>query len=141
VVPEGVRTFRRHTAPALAGRLLAGMVLVAALAVVPASVGARTLTPSTKGLIAGSAAVTPCGNLTGVVTNFTISSNTVTAVLLSNIPTTCNGGSVTVAVTNGGTRLGGGGPVTVASGGATVPISPAVATGSVTHVRLAIVGP
>jgi hypothetical protein len=31
--------------------------------------------------------------------------------------------------------------VTVASGGATVPISPAVATASVTHVRIVITGP
>jgi hypothetical protein len=141
VVPEGVRTFRHHVAPVMPGRLLAGVVLVAALALVPASVGARTLTPSSKGLIAGSATVTSCGALTGVVTNFTISSNTVTAVLLTNIPTTCNGGSVSVTVTSAGTRLGGGGPVTVSSGGATVPISPAAPTGSVTHVRLAIVGP
>jgi hypothetical protein len=65
----------------------------------------------------------------------------VTAVLLTSIPTACNGGAVKVTVTNAGTSLGAGGPVTVTAGAATVPISPAAAIGSVTHVRLAIVGP
>lgn len=99
------------------------------------------MTPSTKKLVAGSALVSSCGTLTGVVSNFTISGTTATAVVLTNIPTTCNGGRVSVTVTSAGTSLGQGGPVTVASGLATVPISPAASISSVTHVRLAVVGP
>src|SRR5690349_15121532 len=124
-----MRTFRHRNGPAMATRLLACVLLVAALALVPTSVDARPLTPSSTKLVAGSSAVTSCGTLTGVVTNFTISSNTVTAVLLTNIPAGCNGGSIKVAVTNAGTSLGAGGPVTVTSGAATVPISPAAAIG------------
>jgi len=122
-------------------RLFLCGVAIAVAAMVPASAGAGTLTPSSKGLVAGTATVTSCGTLTGVVTNFTLSGTTITAVLLTSVPTTCNGGRVNVTITNAGTSLGSGGPVVVASGAATVPISPAVAIGSVTHVRLAIAGP
>jgi hypothetical protein len=122
-------------------RLFLCSLVVVAVAIVPASAEARSVTPTSKKLVAGSAAVTSCASLAGVVTNFTISSNTVTAVLLTNIPSACNGGAVRVTVTNAGASLGTGGPVTVVSGAATVSISPAAAIGSVTHVRLAIVGP
>ena len=125
----------------MATRLIACILTVAALVLVPASVDARPMSPSSKALAAGTAAVTSCGTLSGIVTNFTISSNTVTAVKLSNIPTTCNSGSVKVAVTNAGVSLATGGPVTVAAGAATVPVSPAAAIASVTHVRLVITGP
>jgi hypothetical protein len=122
-------------------RLFLCSLAVVAVAIAPTSADARSLTPTSKNLVVGSAAVTSCGSLAGVVTNFTISANTVTAVLLTSIPTACNGGAVKVTVTNAGTSLGAGGPVTVTAGAATVPISPAAAIGSVTHVRLAIVGP
>jgi hypothetical protein len=125
----------------MAARLFACVLVVAVFTLVPASVDARPMTPSSKGLVVGSAAVTSCGSLTGVVTNFTISSNTVTAVLLTGIPSACDGGAVRVTVTNGAASLGAGGPVTVASGAAILPISPSAAIGSVTHVRLTIVGP
>lgn len=122
-------------------RLFALLLAAASVVVVPASAGARPLTPSSKVLVAGSAIVTSCASLAGVVTNFTLSANTVTAVLLTSIPTACNGGAVTVAVTQAGASLGTGGPVAVAAGAATVPISPAAAIGSVSHVRLVITGP
>jgi len=125
----------------MTARILALVLVVASFALVPASGDAQPLTATSKGLIAGTAAVTSCGSLTGIITNFTISGNTASAVLLTSIPTACNGGSVKVTVTNAGTSLGAGGPVTIASGSATVPISPAAALGSITHVRLAIVGP
>lgn len=138
---EGLRIFWPHEGLVMRYRLFLCAVAVAAAALVPGSADARLLTPSSKGLVSGTASVTSCGSLAGVVTNFTISSNTITAVLLTSIPTTCNGGSVSVTVTNAGTSLGAGGPVVVASGAATVPISPAAAIGSVTHVRLVITGP
>lgn len=141
MVAEAAQIFRRHGAPGAATRIVTVLALVAAFAIVPTSADARPITPSTKNLVAGSAVVASCGTLTGVVPNFTISGTTVTAVVLTNIPATCNGGRVSVTVTSAGTSLGQGGPVTVASGAATVPISPAAAIASVTHVRLAVVGP
>ena len=122
-------------------RLNACVVLAGIVATLPGLADARTTSVTPKSLVSGTAAVATCGNLSGVVTNFAISSGTVTSVILTNIPSTCNGGSLTATMTNAGTSLGAGGPVTVASGAATVPISPSVATGSVTHVRVVVVGP
>jgi hypothetical protein len=108
---------------------------------IPGAASAGSTPASSKQLGSGIVSVAPCGALAGLAPNFTISSGTVTAVVLTGIPTTCSGGSLSAAVTSSGTSLGTGGPVTVASGAATVPISPAAAIGSVTHVRIAIVGP
>ena len=123
------------------GRLWVVVACVVGVLATPAAASAGSASTASKKLGAGKANVAPCGTLTGLVPNFTISGGTVTAVVFTGIPTTCNGGGLSVAVTNAGTSLGTGGPVTVASGAATVPISPAAAVGSVTHVRIAIVGP
>jgi hypothetical protein len=134
----GPPTLRRC---AMRRRLLTGIVLVGIVAMIPDLADAKTSTVSSKSLVSGTATVAACGNLAAVVTNFTISSSMVTSVILASIPSTCNGGSLIATVTNSATSLGAGGPVTVAAGTATVPISPAAPTGSVTHVRIVIVGP
>jgi hypothetical protein len=121
-------------------RVLPFAIVLGALAV-PAIAAARPTAPTSKTLVAGSAPVVSCGDLSGVVTNFTISSGSVTVVSLSNVPTTCDGATVNLNLTNAGTNLAAGGPVVVASGAAAVPISPSVPTGSVTHVRLVMTGP
>ena len=117
------------------------LAVVGLVAMIPGLADARTTTVASKSLVSGSATVAACGSLAGVVTDFTISNGTVTSVILTSIPGTCNGGSLTATVTNAGTSLGAGGPVTVTSGSATVPISPAAPTGSVSHVRIVVVGP
>lgn len=109
--------------------------------VVARPAGAGSTAPTSRTLAGGSAGVAACGSLGSVVPDFVISSGAVTSVVLTGIPSTCNGGNLRATVTSGATSLGSGGPVTVSSGAATVPISPAVATASVTHVRLAVVGP
>jgi hypothetical protein len=123
------------------GRSWVVVACVVGVLLVPSAAAARSATTSSKKLGAGTATVAACGTITGLLPNFTISNNTVTAVVFSGIPTTCNGGSLSAAVTSSSTSLGTGGPVTIASGAATVPISPAAAIGSVTHVRISIVGP
>jgi|1186.fasta_scaffold147580_2 hypothetical protein len=122
-------------------RWWAGAACVACVLAVPAAASARSVTTTPKKLGAGRIPVASCGTITGLQPNFTIVGGTVTAVVFTGIPTTCNAGSLSATVTNAGTSLGAGGPVTIASGAATVPISPGAAVGSVTHVRIAIVGP
>jgi hypothetical protein len=107
----------------------------------PGAAEAGSTAPGSTKLGAGNTAVAACGSLTGVVPDFTLAGATVTAVAFTGIPSTCNGGSLRATLTNGSTSLGAGGPVTVASGGATVTVSPAAAMASVTHVRLSITGP
>src|SRR5262245_47936463 len=125
---------KRHAMMAAAACALATVVL-------PGAADARSTAPGSKSLGAGNATVAACGSLTAVVPDFTLSGSTVTAVALTGIPTSCNGGSLRATLTNGSTSLGAGGPVTVASGAATVTISPAAAMANVTHVRLSITGP
>ena len=123
-------------------RLIPLAAAVLALATVPAAAHANNNTLTSKGLVSGAATVTACGALSSIVPNYTISSGTVTAVVLSNIPTTCNNAKVNLNITNAiGTSLAAGGPVVITSTTATVPISPAVATASVVTVRLAVTGP
>ncbi len=112
----------------------------APLAVVPTA-AAHPLTSASRTLAAGQAAVTPCGDLSAVVADFTITGGTVTAVLLSGFPASCNGGLVSVTVTSGATPIASGGPVTVTNGSATVAVSPAAATSALTHVHFVVSGP
>jgi hypothetical protein len=116
-------------------------VACALATVLPGAAEAGSTAPGSKKLGAGNATVAACGSLTGVVPDFTLSGSTITAVALTGIPSTCNGGSLRLTLTNGSTSLAAAGPVTVVSGAATVSISPAAATASVTHVRLSITGP
>jgi hypothetical protein len=110
--------------------------------VVPASAEARSNTASSKKLGSGVASVTACGDLSKVVTDFAFSGTKVSAVSLTNIPATCNGGSLSATVArSNNASLGAGGPVTVAGGSATVPISPTAASANVASVRVVIVGP
>src|SRR3954467_14710884 len=93
----------------------ASVVCVAAVVAAPAAASARSVTTTPKKLGAGQVAVATCGALTGLQPNFTIAGSTVTAVVFTGIPSTCNGGSLSVTATNASTSLGSGGPVTVAS--------------------------
>ena len=63
-------------------------ILIVGLAVgaaTPGVAGARTSTTSSKSLGAGRTTVAPCGTITGLLPNFTISNNTVTAVLVVSL--------------------------------------------------------
>jgi hypothetical protein len=123
-------------------KLLAlALLLTSFVALLPGAAAARPLGPTSRTLAAGSVAVAPCGSLTGIVVDFTLSGTTVTAVVLTGIPTTCNGARVSLTVTNGASSIGAGGPVAVVAGAVTVPVSPTPSTSSVTNVRLSIVGP
>jgi hypothetical protein len=123
-------------------RHLTTAIALAALLVASAGpASARSTVPSSRSLASGSAAVGSCGSLGAAVPNFTVTGGMVTSVQLGNVPATCNGASLTMAVTSGSTALASGGPVTVASGTASVPITPSVATGAFNGIRLGIVGP
>jgi hypothetical protein len=124
------------------GRVAALAVVVTAFLLGALGVAiARPVTGTSKTIGSGVAAVATCGSLTSMVIKYTISAGTVTTLAFTGIPTTCNAGLLSATVTSGTTSIGAGGPVAVASGAATVTLSPAPATGSVTNVRIVIVGP
>jgi hypothetical protein len=129
------RRATRGRAAALAVTVLAFVVGALGVAV------AGPVTGTSQTIASGVTAVATCGSLGSMVIAYTISGTTVTTLTFTGIPSTCNGGQLRATVSSGSTALGAGGPVAVASGGATVTLSPAPATGSVTHVRLVIVGP
>lgn len=60
---------------------------------------------------------------------------------LSGLPAACNGGQARVALTQGVGSVGAGGPVAVAAGSVTVPVSPQPAVGAVTNLYVSVSGP
>lgn len=121
------------------------LLAIVAAAIGSATVGAASsLTTASGDYGAGGAAVTNCGATAGITTTYTIVSGKVTEVILSNIPSTCNTGSLRATLTNNGNSVATAGPATVPNNGAgsvklTVAAQPASST--VTDVRVVIVGP
>ncbi len=127
---------------ATSGRAAALTIVVAAFLLGALGVAiAGPVSGTSKTVGSGVTAVATCGNLASMVIGYTISSGTVTTLKFTSIPTTCNAGLLSATVTSGTTSIGAGGPVAVATGAATVTLSPAPATGSVTNVHVVIVGP
>ena len=103
---------------------------------------AAPVTPTAKKLASGTAVVGTCGSLTGASVAYNTRSSTVLGVTVRNLPTTCNGASLSATVSNAANAdLGHGGPVTVASQAATVTMSANPTTASVTKVVVVLVGP
>lgn len=120
-------------------RVAAGVV---GLVVVGAGVAhASGLTATGSALGSGSAAVSACGSLAGVGHTVDVSGGAVVSVTVTGLPSTCNGADLSLTLTSAGTAQGGGGPVVVANGSATVTVSPAVPTGAFDDLRLVVVGP
>src|SRR5688500_14987219 len=115
------------------------IVLAAVAASVPGFATTVGLTPDTLGN--GNAGVSTCD--TSFTYTYTTSGGNVTSVDVGGIADpACVGGQLTLSLTNGsGTRLGGGGPVTIPGGGSVSVPTTSVDGELVGGARVAIVGP
>src|SRR5262245_17600118 len=103
---------RRTAAVATIGAVIALLAIDAA--------SARPLTATSKKVASGQASVTPCGSLTTAVVSYTVTSGNVTKLVITGLPSACNGGSLTATLAGmANANLGQGGPVTIASQAAT----------------------
>jgi hypothetical protein len=120
----------------------AAALVLALLALATPSV-AQPLSATAKTISTAQAAVGACGSLASAVVGYTVVAGNVTKVALTALSAGCNGASVWVTLVNSAnTDVGRGGPVTVASGGATFSsLSANPAAASVINVHLAAVGP
>ena len=103
---------------------------------------AQSVTTNSKHTSAGTATVTACGTLTSVVINYAVTAGKITGVLLTSIPAGCNGGKLSLTLSQSGADVGHAGPTTIA--GTSLAMVPSVLTTSATaptEVRIAVVGP
>ena len=100
------------------------------------------LASSGKKLASGTAVVGTCGVLSGATVTLNTRSSTVLGLTVRNLPSTCNAARLWATTSNAaGADLAHGGPITVASGAATVTMSANPTTASVTTITVALVGP
>ncbi len=118
-----------------------GVFVVGIVALVAGAVAgsAASLPTSSSRLGEGGAVVAACGSTAGASVTYAQSAGNVTGLTVSGLPSSCNGGVLTVTLTQGGTALRTGSQ-TVAGGAATVAVS-AVAASSVSDARVVVVGP
>ncbi|MDX6217984.1 MAG: hypothetical protein QOG99_3568 [Frankiales bacterium] len=96
--------------------------------------------PTTTAVLSGAATVSPCGSFSSVVVSYALTSKNVTGIVISSIPTACNGSSLYLTLTNGTTNAQAG-PLTVASGSVTASsLSATVTAASVTGLYIGVLG-
>lgn len=117
--------------------------LVAALLTATVGVAAAASQPATSRRVGGSfIAVTPCGNVGTATLSWRVRAGSVLGVTIAGLPSTCDGGQLTLTLTGSGSAsLGAAGPVTVAAGTATGTLDMTPAASAVTGSRLVISGP
>ena len=126
-------------------RRVAPVLAAAAVGLLALAYGAAaSLGISSASLGAGDAAVQRCD--TSFTRSLTVSGGNVTQVTIGDVASACNGGQMSVVLTNAsGTSVASGGPVTVSvpsgGGSVTVPVSPQPSVGSVRNVHVVVVGP
>ncbi len=103
---------------------------------------AAPITGTSKKLASGTAVVGTCGVLSGATVTLNGRSSTLLGLTVRNLPSTCNAARLWATASNAaGADLAHGGPITVASGAATVTMSANPTTASVTTITVALVGP
>lgn len=93
----------------------------------------------------GSAPVTSCGDTSAATVSYTINpAGDITAVVLSGLPSSCNGATAHVALVAGSAAVVTAGPAPVSSGGATIPLGTPVAANTaagLSSTRISLQGP
>jgi hypothetical protein len=117
--------------------------VVAAAVLAPTLAAAAPHTLSSKKVATGSAAVNACGTLSGITVTWTSQANVVKKVVLSAIPTACNGGTLSLTLVDASNAsLGTAGPVTVNATSMTLStITGSPTATSITGAQVAVVGP
>jgi hypothetical protein len=118
-------------------------VTLAAVLAIPSAAAARTVTPSSARVVSAHTAVSSCGSLSGITMSWTVVDDVVTTIVLGSIPSTCNGGSLSLTlVGSGNASLGTAGPVTVGGTSQTLTsITGSPSALAVTGAYLSVVGP
>jgi hypothetical protein len=125
----------RTTRPAL---------LVVVLTLVAAVAHAASVTTTSDGFGSGRGAVTTCGSMASVTTDFTVTSGQVTEVRFDGLPASCDGASLTATVVNGAAVVATAGPVVVPNNGpgsVKAPVAAPPPATSVSDVHVVMVGP
>lgn len=103
---------------------------------------AAPVAPTSKKVASGTAVVGTCGVVSGATITYNTRASTVLSLTVRNLPASCNAARLWATASNvAGADLGHGGPITVASGTATVTMSPIPTTANVTGIRVVLVGP
>jgi len=93
---------------------LALTMLTAALLAVPGSAAANSTTTTSKKVVSANATVSSCGSLSGMTISWTVVDDVVSSIALGSIPSTCNGGSLSLTLVNSSNgSLGGVSQVTI----------------------------
>lgn len=122
----------------LAIAALTGLVLA-----LPGAAAATSVSPVPKRISAASAVVSPCGSLSGVGVAWTVTADTVTSLVVTSIPTTCVGGTLSLTLVDAtNASLASAGPVTLTGTTQTISSLTAAATAtSVAGAYMSVVGP
>lgn len=117
--------------------------LIASLLAWPSSAGATAIGPSPKHVSGAFTATSSCGSLSGVGVTWTVTANVVTTVVLTSIPSSCIGGSLSLTLVDAtNTSLASAGPVTLTATTQTLTSLTGAATAtSVSGGYLSVVGP
>jgi hypothetical protein len=123
---------------ALVVAAVAGFVLA-----LPGAATATSVSPNPKRISAAAVAISPCGSLSGVGVSWTVTANVVTTVVLTAIPSSCTGGSLSLTLVDAtNASLASAGPVTVSGTTQTISSLTGSATStSVTGAYVSVVGP
>jgi hypothetical protein len=106
------------------------------------SAHAAPRTVTTKKLGAGSTAITPCGLVSAITVSYAVKAAKIVGVTLSNIPSGCFTGLLSVTLTQGTVDVGHAGPTAIVTG--TLALVPHLLTTNATaptFARISIVGP
>src|SRR3954451_22899611 len=98
--------------------------VTATVLAVPGAAAANTTGPISNKIVSATANVSSCGLLSGIGMSWTSRANAVTSISLTSIPSTCNGGTLTLNLVNSSNApLGTAGPVTIAGAPQTLTLS------------------
>lgn len=119
------------------------VAVIAGLVALPAIAGAAPVSPSSNKVAGATTTVSSCGSLNGMTISWTSTANAVTTVVVSAIPSACNGASLSLTLVGAGnTSLGSAGPVTIGGSSLTLSsISGSPTATSVTQAFVSVVGP
>jgi hypothetical protein len=120
---------------------LAAVASLAAAVAVAAPAAAAALSAQSGSLSAGRIGVTPCGTLSGATVSYILTAKNVTGVVVSNLPTACNGANLWVTLTAGTAAAASAGPIVISGGTATATtLSANPAASTITNAYIAASG-
>jgi len=113
-----------------------------AAALVPDMAVAASHTLTSKRVSGGSVSVSSCGTLSGVGVSWTSTGGTITKIVLTSIPSTCIGGTLSLTFANSSnTSIGTAGPSVVGATSMTLTTTGSPTANLISAIHIAVVGP